>query len=108
MVVLAPLRAVLEELRRSGEVESVMHDAVAAFAAWLESTSWGVMARESTWAYPFVQLIHFTGLSIWLGTTFALDLRVGSGLSALNRRATRARALCVELDRVFYRAPPGD
>jgi hypothetical protein len=53
-----------------------MHDTVMAVAAWLESTPWGVLARESDWAYPFVQLVHFTGLSIWLGTTFALDLRL--------------------------------
>jgi hypothetical protein len=61
---------------------------VMAVAAWLESTPWGVMTRESTWAYPFVQLIHFTGLSIWLGTTFALDLRL---LGVGYRRSTGAQ-----------------
>ena len=65
-----------------------MHDMVAAFAMWLESTPWGVMTRESEWAYPYVQLIHFTGLSIWLGTTFALDLRL---LGVGNRRSTAAQ-----------------
>jgi hypothetical protein len=59
-----------------------MHDTLAAFAKWLEGTPWGLMTRESIWAYPFVQLIHFTGLSIWLGTNFALDLRLFSGSSA--------------------------
>jgi hypothetical protein len=53
-----------------------MHDWVMALATWLEGTPWGVMTRESEWAYPYVQLIHFTGLSIWLGTSFALDLRL--------------------------------
>jgi hypothetical protein len=53
-----------------------MHDLILALARWLENTSWGVVTRESNWAYPYVQLIHFTGLSIWLGTTFALDLRL--------------------------------
>lgn len=53
-----------------------MHDIVVAFARWCEATPWGVMARESIWAYPVVQLTHFTGLSIWLGTNFALDLRL--------------------------------
>jgi hypothetical protein len=70
-----------------------MHDAIAAFAMWLESTPWGVMTRESTWAYPFVQLIHFTGLSIWLGTTFALDLR----LLGVGYRRTTAAQLAQEL-----------
>jgi len=58
-----------------------------AIAKWLESTPWGVMTRESLWAYPFVQLTHFTGLSLWLGTNFALDLRL---LGIGNRRATAA------------------
>ena len=65
-----------------------MHDTLAAFAKWLESTPWGLMTRESIWAYPFVQLIHFTGLSIWLGTTFALDLRI---LGVGRRKATAAQ-----------------
>ena len=65
-----------------------MHDIVLAFAKWLEASPWGVMARESIWAYPVVQLTHFTGLSIWLGTNFALDLRL-MGLG--KQRATAAQ-----------------
>lgn len=65
-----------------------MHDTVLAIAKWLEATPWGMMTRESIWAYPFVQLIHFTGLSVWLGTNLALDLRlIGIGY----RRATPAQ-----------------
>jgi Family of unknown function (DUF6644) len=65
-----------------------MHDVVMMIAKWLEATPWGVLTRESSWAYPFVQLTHFTGLSIWLGTTFALDLRL---LGVGDRRATAAQ-----------------
>jgi hypothetical protein len=65
-----------------------MHDIVVAFAKWCEATPWGVMARESIWAYPVVQLTHFTGLSLWLGTNFALDLRL---LGIGNRKATPAQ-----------------
>jgi hypothetical protein len=65
-----------------------MHDTLVAFAKWLEGTPWGLMTRESIWAYPFVQLIHFTGLSIWLGTNFALDLRL---LGVGRQRATAAQ-----------------
>lgn len=65
-----------------------MHDIVVAFAKWCEATPWGAMARESIWAYPVVQLTHFTGLSIWLGTNFALDLRL---LGIGNRKATPAQ-----------------
>ena len=65
-----------------------MHETVMALAQWLESTWWALIVRESNWAYPYVQLIHFTGLSIWIGTTFALDLRLlGVGF----RRATAAQ-----------------
>ena len=65
-----------------------MHDFVMAMAEWLEATPWGLFTRESNWGYPYVQLIHFTGLSIWLGTTFALDLRL---LGVGSRRATPAQ-----------------
>jgi hypothetical protein len=65
-----------------------MHETLVAFAKWLEGTPWGLVTRESLWAYPFVQLIHFTGLSIWLGTNFALDLRL---LGVGSRRATAAQ-----------------
>ena len=53
-----------------------MYGLLLAIGKWLEGTPWGVMTRESLWAYPFVQLIHFTGLSIWLGTNLALDFRL--------------------------------
>src|ERR1700678_3049545 len=53
-----------------------MHVLLVACAKWLEGTFWGRAVRTSLWMYPFTQLIHFTGLSIWLGTNFALDLRL--------------------------------
>jgi len=43
---------------------------------WLYSTWWAFDIRTSLWAYPFIQLIHFTGLSLWLGTNIAGDLRL--------------------------------
>jgi hypothetical protein len=39
-----------------------MYGLLEAFAKWLESTPWGIGVRTSLWAYPFTQLIHFTGL----------------------------------------------
>ncbi len=53
-----------------------MYALLMSFAKWLESTPWGVGVRTSLWAYPFTQMIHFTGLSIWIGTNLALDLRL--------------------------------
>jgi hypothetical protein len=53
-----------------------MHDLLVAFAHWLENTSFASSIASSDWAYPFVQLTHFTGLSLWLGTSIALDLHL--------------------------------
>jgi hypothetical protein len=64
-----------------------MYALLMAFAKWLESTSWGTLVRTSLWAYPFTQLIHFTGLSIWIGTNLALDLRL---LGVGKKRGTAA------------------
>ena len=70
-----------------------MHSVLLAIAKWLEGTPWGVMTRESIWAYPFVQLTHFTGLSIWLGTNFALDLRCWESAAGV-RRQRKSRSHC--------------
>jgi hypothetical protein len=64
-----------------------MYDAVLACSRWLENTPWGVTVRDSAWMYPVMQWIHFVGLSLWLGTTFTVDLRlIGVG----KRRQTAA------------------
>jgi hypothetical protein len=46
------------------------------FAKWLQGTWWALDISGSTWAYPFVQMTHFAGLSLWLGTNLSLDLRL--------------------------------
>src|ERR1700739_1581696 len=53
-----------------------MYGLLYSFAKWLEGTPWGIGVRTSLWAYPFTQLIHRTGLPVWLGTNLALDLRL--------------------------------
>lgn len=45
------------------------------FAKWLEGSAIGTEVRTSG-IYPFVQTLHFTGLSLWLGTNIMLDLRI--------------------------------
>ena len=52
-----------------------MHDAFLSFCKWLENTSWALAISRSLWAYPVVQMIHFSGLSLWVGTIAAVDLR---------------------------------
>jgi hypothetical protein len=67
-----------------------MHALIVAFANWLQNTDIAMNIAGSTWAYPFVQTIHFTGLSIWLGTILAVDLHL---LGVGNRTQTSAQLL---------------
>jgi hypothetical protein len=67
-----------------------MYSVLEAFARWLESTWWGTDVRTTIWGYPFIQLIHFSGLSLWLGTNFALDLRL-LGLGKKRQTAAQLR-----------------
>ena len=53
------------------------------FANWLENTYMGASIAGSLWAYPYVQLLHFSGLSLWLGTTITIDLHL---LGVVKRR----------------------
>ncbi len=53
-----------------------MYESLVTFCKWLESTWWGTGVRTSLWVYPFIQLIHFSGLSLWPGTNAAVDMRL--------------------------------
>src|SRR5438132_6989678 len=64
-----------------------MHDAVLACCRWMENTPWGVTIRASSWMYPVVLWVHFIGLSIWLGTSLTVDLRL---MGVGERRLTAA------------------
>jgi hypothetical protein len=57
-----------------------------ALAQWLETSPWGAPTRTTTWFYPYIQLTHFTGLSLWLGTNIALDMRL-IGIGSWKRTA---------------------
>ncbi len=70
-----------------------MHDTILAIAKWLETTPWGLMTRESLYAYPLVQLTHFTGLSLWLGTSLAS----GSAAAGSRQQARNAAQVAQEL-----------
>jgi hypothetical protein len=58
------------------------------FARSLESSPVGSGIGESTWFYPYVQLLHFTGLSLWMGTTIVVDLHL---LGVVRREQTTAQ-----------------
>jgi hypothetical protein len=53
-----------------------MYEWLVAFCRWIQSTSWAEAILTSSWAFPYVQLTHFTGLSLWIGTNALLDLRL--------------------------------
>src|SRR5262249_35560314 len=67
-----------------------MCNAVLASCRWLENTPWGATIRGSSWMYPVVLWVHFIGLSMWLGTSLTLDLRL-MGVGA--RRLTSVELL---------------
>src|ERR1700690_3109032 len=67
-----------------------MHELLMSFGKMLESTWWGRGVRMTLWGYPFVQLIHYSGLALWLGTNIALDLRLmGAGKGRQTARELR-------------------
>jgi hypothetical protein len=53
-----------------------MYHLLEAFCRWLQATSLAQSILSSSWAFPYVQLIHFSGLSLWVGTNVLLDLRL--------------------------------
>lgn len=64
-------RLKLRERKNGPKVNAILN-----FGGWLQNTSWALSITGSDWAYPFVQLIHFSGLSLWVGTIMAVDFRL--------------------------------
>jgi hypothetical protein len=64
-----------------------MHDSLVAVAKWIGETGWATVIR-TTRIYPYIQLIHFSGLSMWLGTNVLVDLRI---LGVGSKRQTAAQ-----------------
>jgi hypothetical protein len=57
-----------------------VHAWILSVADWLQNVPLIAWLGSAQYAYPFVQLTHFTGLSMWLGTTLAVDFRLlGAG-----------------------------
>ncbi len=66
-----------------------MHEILQAFVKWLDNTPWGVAVRGSSWMYPVIEWVHFGGLSVGLGSSFVVDLR----LMGVGRRRMSAAQL---------------
>ena len=43
---------------------------------WIKQTSIGEFVRNSTWAFPTLQSLHFIGMTLLFGVVGAIDLRV--------------------------------
>ncbi|HTE27967.1 DUF6644 family protein [Flavitalea sp.] len=43
---------------------------------FLEQSSWAVAIRQSSWLYPFLEIIHITGIVLLVGAAFLFDLRL--------------------------------
>jgi uncharacterized protein DUF6644 len=57
-----------------------MHGSLISFGHWLQNRPFALAIAGSEWAYPLVQATHFTGLSLWVGTSVAVDLSLlGAG-----------------------------
>lgn len=46
------------------------------FGNWLQNRQFALDIVGSTWAYPYVQALHFSGLSLFVGTNLALDFNL--------------------------------
>ena len=51
-----------------------MDGSLAHFGQWLQNRPFALAIAGSDWVFPFVQATHFTGLSLWVGTSVAVDL----------------------------------
>ena len=53
---------------------------LAAALQWLAGLPPAALLRDSTWAYPFVEILHIVGFVVLAGSIFVVDLRlVGVG-----------------------------
>jgi len=53
-----------------------MHNWLVGICDRLQNIRLVVWLVTAQYAYPFIQWTHFTGLSLWVGTTLALDFRL--------------------------------
>ena len=57
------------------------------FMQWLNDTAFSITMRDSTWAEPVVETIHVLTLTLFLGFTVLLDLRL-LGVSMHRRKVS--------------------
>ena len=70
-----------------------MDGSLVMFGHWLQNRPFALAIAGSDWAYPFVQATHFTGLSLWVGTSAIVDL----SLLGVGRKSSPSLQLSGEL-----------
>ena len=65
-----------------------MQDFLLNFGNWLQNTWVGLWVSGTIWGYPYVQLTHFFGLSLWVGAIATVDFRL---LGLVGRRQTASQ-----------------
>lgn len=65
-----------------------MNEIMLSFCRWLQNQPFALAVSGTLWGYPYVQLIHYTGLSIWVGTTLLVNLRF---MDLVKKRENAAR-----------------
>ena len=50
-----------------------MNEVLRQFCHWLQNQEFSLALGGSTWVFPYSQLVHYTGMSILLGTTLLVD-----------------------------------
>jgi hypothetical protein len=65
------------------------------FGNWLQNRQFALDIVGSTWAYPYVQALHFSGLSLFIGTNLALDFNLLGFWKARETPAELCSALIV-------------
>jgi hypothetical protein len=63
-------------------------ESLVGFGHWVQNREYALAIGESAWAYPVVQATHFTGISLWIGTNFAVDISL---LGIGNKRQSPAQ-----------------
>jgi hypothetical protein len=46
------------------------------FCHWLQNQPFALFISGSSWVFPWVQLIHYTGMGMWVGSSVLIDLRI--------------------------------
>lgn len=70
---------------------------------WIEASSLAAAIRQSTWLYPFIEIIHIVGIVLVAGGAMLFDIQL---LSANRKRVTESRYLLLWSKRGLILAIP--